>query len=192
MVSIRALKAFGYRSVSVLDPTGRRGPDGLAALLGKRLEIYEPEAAIVRQVFRWYADGIGVTTIVARLNGVESRRYSYTAVRNLARDASLHRAGVWNQRRFERRPGTRIKAARMLPESEWKVYDRPELRIIDDATWSAVQARIAVMRTLFPAKGLMRGKNAALHSKHLFSGFLTCGRCGGAITIVSGGAGSPR
>jgi hypothetical protein len=41
-------------------------------------------------------------------------------------------------------------------------------------------------------RGLMRGKNAALHSRHLFSGFLRCGICGGAITVVSGGRGTPR
>jgi hypothetical protein len=38
----------------------------------------------------------------------------------------------------------------------------------------------------------MRGKNAALHSRHLFSGFMRCGICAGAVTVVSGGYGSPR
>ena len=61
-------RVFGYRSVPVLDPSGRSGPDGHPLLLGKRWEIHEAEAAIVRQVFEWYARGIGVGTIVARLN----------------------------------------------------------------------------------------------------------------------------
>jgi hypothetical protein len=38
----------------------------------------------------------------------------------------------------------------------------------------------------------MRGRNAALYSRHLFSGFMTCRVCGGAIVIVTGGYGSPR
>jgi hypothetical protein len=38
----------------------------------------------------------------------------------------------------------------------------------------------------------MRGRNAALYSKNLFSGFLRCGRCGGAVTAVNSGHGSPR
>ena len=37
----------------------------------------------------------------------------------------------------------------------------------------------------------MRGKNAALHSRHLFSGFMRCGVCGGSVAVVAVGWGSP-
>ena len=36
------------------------------------------------------------------------------------------------------------------------------------------------------ARTLMRGRNGALHSKNLFVGFLRCGTCGGAITVIYG------
>ena len=62
-------RTFGYRSVPVLDPTGRRDPaTGQIALLGKRLAIHEPEAEIVRRIFAEYAAGTGVGTILQRLN----------------------------------------------------------------------------------------------------------------------------
>jgi hypothetical protein len=38
----------------------------------------------------------------------------------------------------------------------------------------------------------MRGRSAMLHSRHLFSGFLRCATCGGAMVVVTGGYGSPR
>jgi site-specific DNA recombinase len=185
-------RVFGYRSVPVLDPSGRRGSDGAPAILGKRLEIFEAEAAIVRQVFAWYAGGVGVTTITARLNATDGVRRSYNAVRNWLANPRYVGRVVWNRRRFERKPGTRVKVARALPQSEWRVYEHPELRIIDDATWDAVQARRAVIQGKTAPRGLMRGRIAALHSRHLFSGFLRCGVCSGAITVVSGGYGSPR
>jgi site-specific DNA recombinase len=184
-------RVFGYRSVPVLDPTGRRGSNGQPALLGKRLEVYEPEAAIVRKVFAWYAEGVGVTTITARLRQ-SGTRHGYNAVRNWLQNPRYVGRQIWNQRRWERRPGTREKVARRLPPSEWKVYERQELRIVDDATWERVQTRLSHIKAQVPTTGLMRGKNAVLHSPHLFSGFLRCGVCGGAVTVVSGGFGSPR
>jgi site-specific DNA recombinase len=185
-------RVFGYRSVPVFDPSGRTGPDGQPALLGKRLEVHEPEAAIVRQAFAWYAEGIGVGTIVARLSAAATRQYSYGAVRNWLHNSRYIGRQIWNQRRHERRPGTREKVARPLPPSEWKVYEHPEWRIVDATTWERVQTRLAAVKAQVPRTGLMRGKKAALHSRHLFSGFLRCGLCDGAVTVVSGGWGSPR
>lgn len=185
-------RVFGYRSIAVLDPSGRFGPDGRPMLLGKRLEIDEAEAAIVRQAFTWYRDGVGVTSITARLNGFGERRFSYNAVRFWLKNQKYIGRYVWNQRRHERRPGSRTKVARFLPESDWKIYDRPELRIIDDQTWARVQHRLSEVKARMPTSGLMRGRDAVLHSRHLFSGFMRCGLCGGAITVVSGGCGNPR
>jgi hypothetical protein len=38
----------------------------------------------------------------------------------------------------------------------------------------------------------MRGGDAALHSRHLFAGLLTCAVCGSSLTAVTSGHGSPR
>ena len=140
-------------------------------MLGKRLEIYEPEAAIL-VVSLPVPDGVGVTTIVARLNADGPRRYSYHAVRTWLENPRYIGRVIWNQRRFERRPGTRAKVGRRLPESQWKVYDRPELRIIDETTWTRVQARAQAVRAQIRPTGLMRGKHCGAPLPPLFSGFL--------------------
>ena len=71
---------------------------------------------------------------------------------------------------------------------------RPELRIVSDELWAAVQRRLRVVSEASrqATRTLMRGRSAALHSRHLFSGLLRCGICGGAVTIVTGGYGMPR
>jgi len=82
---------------------------------------------------------------------------------------------------------------RHRPRSEWKVTERPELRIVSDELWARTQATRKEVRELVASKsGLNHGKSGKHHSKHLFSGFARCGVCGGAISAVSGGKGSPR
>jgi site-specific DNA recombinase len=190
---------YGYRAVPMPDPSGRLDPNGAPALLGKRLEVNDSEAAIIRRIFEEYASGLGIPTIVDRLNrdgirGVRGSTWKFGVARRLLTNERLTGRQIWGQRRFERRPGTRQKVARTLPRSEWRILERPDLRIISDELWNAVQARRTIIATVARQAGsrLMRGKDAALHSRHLFSGFLRCGVCGGAVTVVSGGYGSPR
>ena len=73
-------------------------------------------------------------------------------------------------------------------------FNRSELRIVEQALWDRAQARHAEMRALVPTRGLtlMRGRNAAMFSKNLMSGFMRCGTCGLAVTVVHHGSGSPR
>ena len=101
---------------------------------------------------------------------------------------------IWGQRRFDRRPGTRQKIVRNVPRAEWHILEQPALRIVDQALWDRVQARRAEVRRFLPAHGptLMRGRHCNVHSKNLFNGFLRCGICGGAMTAVNAGHGSPR
>lgn len=63
------------------------------------------------------------------------------------------------------------------PREEWQIRECPELRIIDDALWTATQDRIARPRRQGGA-----GKGAAVRT--LFGGLLRCGHCGGAVTAV--------
>jgi site-specific DNA recombinase len=79
------------------------------------------------------------------------------------------------------------------PRSEWRTEDRPDLRIISDELWERVQrTRAQVREAVAPKQNLARGKDARFHSGHLFTGFAKCHVCGGAMTSVSGGMGSPR
>jgi site-specific DNA recombinase len=191
---------FGYRTVAVPDPAGKVDADGRPTLLGKRVEIHPEEAATIVQIFEWYAGSMGVETIMVRLNregqrGPRGQRWRAGAVRRILKNEKYRGLLIWGQRTFDRRPGTRQKVLRPVPRDQWHMQERPELRIVSDELWQRCRQRAAEVRQAFdlkPGKSLVRGRNAALHSRHLFSGFMRCGVCGGAITSVSGGGGSPR
>ena len=102
---------FGYLTVPIPDPTGKRDNHGHPALLGKRLEIDDAEADIIRRVFDWYAAGVGVPTIVNRLQeehvpGPRGQSWKVGAVRKLLRNERLtgkqnlgstsNRASTWH------------------------------------------------------------------------------------------------
>ena len=91
---------FGYPSANIPDPTGKRDNHGQAAMLGARLEIDESEAAIIRRVFEWYADGVGVPTIVRRLRadnapGPRGQSWKAGAIRTLLKNERVTGKQIW-------------------------------------------------------------------------------------------------
>jgi site-specific DNA recombinase len=64
---------------------------------------------------------------------------------------------------------------RERPPEEWITTEHPDLAIIDRATWDAAQRRIRGQ-----SRPLVRGRPM----KHLLSGLLRCGDCGGPMVIV--------
>ena len=193
-------RTFGYESVSVPHPDGELDCDGYPVLLGKRMKIVEAQAQVIRDVFTWYADGLGAGEIAAKLNragimGPSQKTWRDPAVRRLLGNERFLGWLIWGQTVHERRPGTRQKVVRAVPREQWHMHEAPELRIVSDELWDRVQTRRAEVRQEFKLREgqpLVRGKNAALYSKHLFSGLLRCGVCEGAITVVAGGRGKLR
>ena len=184
---------FGYRTIAVPDPA-RPGES-----LGHRVEIEPAEAAWVRQVFAWYAEGLAYSQIISRLhqkNAVAPRgggsrgQWRVAAVRRLlANDRYLGKL-IWGRTRVERNPSTGRKVQRPVPPGEWQVGERPELRIVSDELWERVQRRreqvtAQLDRHRQPGRTLLRGRSGLVHGRGLFTGFLRCGTCGGAVSIVS-------
>jgi hypothetical protein len=69
------------------------------------------------------------------------------------------------------------------------------LRIVSNLLWRRVKARLAeVVATARRQQhsNLLRGRNPDHHARHLFTGVMKCGVCGGPMAIVAGGHGSPR
>ena len=193
-------RTYGYRAVPVPDPSGKRDDNGHPALLGKRLEIVDAHAHVIRDVFTWYADGVGAGEIAAKLNragvsGPTGKMWRDSAVRRLLGNERFLGKLIWGQTVHARRPGTRQKVVRPVPRDRWHVHEGPELRVVSDELWERVQRRRAEVREVFKLRDsqpLVRGKNAALYSKHLFSGLMRCGVCQGSISVVAGGRGKPR
>lgn len=182
--------AYGYRSVPV-GLTERGEADGF------RLEIVPEHAEVVREIFARAARGEGFARIAADLNarGVRGpgRKRGAPSTWSVPALYGAPRAGsgivnnrlyvgelVWNRREWVRDPDDPgRRTPRMRPASEWQIAARPELRIVDDATWARVRARMDA-----PAKPNGRGKSGP-PPRTLFGGALRCGRCGGAMVAVS-------
>jgi site-specific DNA recombinase len=100
---------------------------------------------------------------------------------------------IWGRVNYDRQPGTNRMVRREQPRNEWKVFEAPELQIISDELWEKVRERERVVRAELKNGNLVRGRLPGYQSKHLFSGFMKCGTCGGGIAVVSAGrAAGPR
>ena len=78
-------RQYGYDKVAVFDPSGRKDADGRPLLLGREIRVNEDEAKVIRQIFEWAAEGVGVASMVDRLNregvpGTGGKRWSKTPV----------------------------------------------------------------------------------------------------------------
>lgn len=174
-------RAYGYRPVP-----GKAG----------ELEIVPEEAEVIRRIFREYVAGASPRTIAGTFNkqGIRPPRGSRWNASTI--NGNAHRghgvllnqiyAGriVWNRVRMVKDPDTGKRVSRANPESEWQTADAPHLRIIDQETFDAAQAR----------KADAGGEHArhAPRAKRLLSGLLRCGCCGGGMTITGRDRSGPR
>ncbi|MHC4142238.1 MAG: recombinase family protein [Planctomycetota bacterium] len=154
-----------------------------------QIRIHEEEAALVRQIFRWYAEeGLTVYRIQRRLDASAwsprrgPRPWSSGTVFRILRcewyvgRAYYNRVVMRSTERSVDAAGQR--AARMMrkmerPRSEWIVVPVP--RIIDDAQFERAQQRMEENRR-FSNRRLKR------HAVYLLKGLLKCGVCGHAYT----------
>jgi DNA invertase Pin-like site-specific DNA recombinase len=154
------------------------------------LAIDEREAEVVRRIFRDYAAGQSAIRIAKALNrdGVPGPRGGTWAPNSISGD---RRAGdgilcqelyigvrVFNRRRFRKHPETGRRSGVLNPPEAWIREPVPQLRILDDAAWAAVQDRQCAI-TADP------GRHARA-PKRLLSGLLKCGLCEGSMTLQGG------
>ena len=139
------------------------------------LTINQAEAETIKQIYRWYLEeGYGTAKIANMLNesGLRTKRnckWSQNAICRILTN-ELYTGKIINgkQEVSDFLTGQR----RAKDEAEWCVVERPELRIIDDVSFAAVQE-------------IMRERNDAFHmgherqsNKHLFSTLIKCKECG--------------
>ncbi len=178
---------FGYDVVREMHADG-------SVTTGER-RINPDQAEIVRRIFRDYSHGQSPRAIAAALNkeGIAGPRGTWgpsTIYGNHQRGTGILNNElyigrlVWNRQRFIKDPATGKRQARLNPPEEWITEDVPSLRIVDDNLWQAVKERQTGLRNVAISNGiknLSRNKRA----RHLFSGMLKCGCCGGGYVQIS-------
>lgn len=164
--------------------------------LGDRAVIPE-EAEVVRRIFREYASGMSPRSIAQGLNadaipGPKGREWKDTTIRGqrdrgtgiLNNHAYVGRL-TFGKTQYQTDPTTRKRVARPQPEDRWEVVEVPELRIVDDELWQAVKDQQNAVATIMPRDGDGNPLNRLHRKKHLLSGVIKCGECGGPMSIVA-------
>jgi site-specific DNA recombinase len=155
-------------------------------------EIVETEAAVVRRIFADFAAGKSPRRIAAELNregirGPGGRLWGDTTIRGhalrgtgvLRNELYIGRL-VWNRLRYAKEPSTGRRISRVNPPKDWIVRDVPELRILDNNLWKRVQARLGAIRNSEPvAKARATNFWTRRRPKHILTGKVVCGVCGG-------------
>jgi hypothetical protein len=189
---------YGYRSF-FLDPnqttTNRRGPKPK-----KGIEIYEEEARWVRQVFAWFAvESKSIAWIARELTrlGVDKGNKASTAgwhhqqVRRMLARQKYIGQWPWNMTQTVRNSEGKTKQV-PVPEEEWVVRERPELRIIDQATWDRAQARLRKLDDTYGAKDGQEDRGPKPHHSEVYptsllGGLVYCHACGSRLWVQGSG-----
>jgi DNA invertase Pin-like site-specific DNA recombinase len=176
-------RVYGYDNVPIMDGSRRVAVD---------YAVNEREAEVVRDIFRRFAEGEGLRAIAKSLNarGIASpragrrgtRSWCPNAIREMIRRDRYRGILIWGRLGKTYRGGTRVHVAR--EESEWTRAERPDLRIVDEELWNAVQAQIARAKRI---TGRMGARGPA--ARYFLSGLARCATCGGPIQAVNGRSG---
>ena len=190
---------FGYTNRAVLRSDGSRSH--------VVREIEPDEAAAVRRIFTWYADGAGCKAIAKRLNDAGAlcpkprrqvqRGWAPSSVRVVLYNELYRGEIIWGRvQRRDRRFGHERPTARP-PEQSRRAHNEA-LRIIDEPLWEAAHARLARQRATYlrHSDGRLWGRpvNGA-ESPYLLTGMSACGVCGASLYVLSTkaqGIGKPK
>ena len=180
--------SYGYDVVRRIEADGTRAT-------GERA-INPREAAVVQRIFSDYANGISPRKIAQELNaaGVAGPRGTAwgasTIHGNATRGTGILNNElyvgrlVWNRLRYIKDPDTGRRVSRPNPQDACVTVETPELRIINQDLWDAAKAR--QRESALPRHS---NRGAAMGNvrrpRHLLSGFLTCGICGGGMSLIS-------
>ncbi len=195
---------YGFENVHY--ERGKEVPRGAPHDFTKR-RIREAEAEVVRGIFRMYAAGWGMTKIAKAMNGVpafaEQNReffggqrvppprkrtgsWSPTMVREMLIRPLYHGEVVWGQTTRIDKDG---RAGLRIPRGKdgWVIVPAPELQIVPDDLWEAVQERLKTMRETYlrDARGKLWAKpDLRRAGRYLLTDLAKCGCCGWNLAVI--------
>ncbi len=151
---------YGYRNKRIIDTaTGKQRTV---------LDVHPDEAPVVQHMFRRYAEGAGMNTIIAEFNerGWRPRRaagWTENVLHYLFRYETYIGTLVWRKKKD---PATWIRTANAVP------------RLVDDETFAKVQRRLDANRAIIKPRSVSQ-------SEHPLSGMVFCSKCDGRYVIAS-------
>jgi len=146
---------FGY----VIVPDGKR----------KKLEISLEEAEVVRQIFDLKLQGLGAKSIAVLLNSQKTpnkgKPWQKNMIIGVLKSDAVRGYQIYNRGQ---------KNGRARPQEEW-ISVQSHDAIIQQEAFDRIQQMMA--------RDTRQYDHGSPHSKHLFTGLLECGSCGGSIQI---------
>jgi site-specific DNA recombinase len=178
--------SFGYDVVQTVQKDG-------TIVRGDRV-INPVQASVVKRICEEYASGKSPRAIAKELNlesipGPRGNTWGPSVIHGhrkrgtgiLNNELYVGKL-VWNRLRYIKDPDTGKRVSRLNPEAEWIIKDVPEMRIVTDELWQFVKQQQGEM-------GCHTASDPAIctrrRPKHLFSGLLRCGVCGGGFIGVN-------
>ncbi|HRI70877.1 MAG TPA: recombinase family protein, partial [Polyangium sp.] len=172
-------RVYGYENVEVKNGDRR---------VHVEYKINDEQAAIVREIFEHYADGRGLRTIVKDLNARRvappragkrgTGSWSPGSIHEMLRRERYRGILVWGKVEKSYRGGTKVRVDRAA--NEWTTIDIPELRIIDETLWTAVQTRHE------NRKRITGQTTYGPRVRYMLSGMGRCAECGGPMRSDTG------
>ena len=151
--------------------------------------INEDQAALVRRIFRLYADGNGFKAIAIQLNdeGVLPPRvgkrgtgsWGPNTIRAMLNNERYRGVLTWGRYRkgYKTTAAGSTKVRERQPDCEVITVEAPHLRIVDDELWIAVHERMEANRRRYSGSRGPKGSKPA----SMLSGLARCSECGGPI-----------
>jgi site-specific DNA recombinase len=132
-------------------------PYGYRYVTGGTIEPVPEQAAVVRDIFRWFTESKWGTSKIAR----------YLNTQGVRRECGMKGSGQWHQSKVWETLQNPVYAGKLNAGD--RLVEGSHERLIDEALWSATQEMVASRRKQAP-----RTKA----SPHLLSGLVRCGTCG--------------
>lgn len=164
-------------------------PYGYRLTPGKpgEIEIVPEVAAVIKRIFKDYANGISPRAIAGRLNAESipaprGKTWNASTINgNLSRGHGILLNPiyggkiVWNKVKMVKKPGSNRRISQPNPEQEWITVEAKHLQIVDDETFE----KVATLK-----KQLSKEPRSIRASRNhrILSGLLKCGCCGGGMT----------
>ena len=173
---IGSTPSFGYK----------RDPEDKGHLLP------DPEIApIVKQIFKWRANGIGISEITTRLN--DNKYPTPSAYKNTNYSSRLINRSEWNVSSVKKILSNRIYTGDMVQRTQAKVNYKSKKKIsLDKSMWIIVENthEAIIDKTTFDyVQSLKKRPNISCNNqiereKRLFEGLLYCKECQNRLSIL--------